>query len=74
VKAAFELISETPSLTPIGTELNAGHLLDTFTKRIQVQSGAKKDFRPDYLAFIAYAYLVLEFCDKSRPDAERSIS
>lgn len=74
VRAAFELISDMPSLTPIGTEFNAGYMLDIFTKRVQVQSPggqAKKNFRPDYLAFTAYAYLVLEFCGRSRPEAEK---
>lgn len=71
VSAAFELIAETPSLTPIGVELNAGHLLDTFTKKIQVKSGGGKVFAPDYLAFTSYAYCVLEFCGRKRPDAEK---
>lgn len=74
VRSAFELISEMPSLTPIGTDLNAGHLLDTFTKKIQVQTNggkARKRFKPDYLSFLAYVYLVLEFCDRKRPDAEK---
>ncbi|WP_109487866.1 DUF3800 domain-containing protein [Occallatibacter savannae] len=71
VRAAFELIAETSSLTPIATELNAGHMLDTFTQRIHVRSGGKKKFLPDYLAFIAYVYLVLEFCSRARPEAEK---
>jgi len=75
VRAAFELISEMPSLTPISIEFNAGHLLDTITKRVLVQSAggqiAGKTFVPDYLAFVAYAYLVLEFCNRTRPDAQK---
>ena len=71
VKAAFELISEMPSLTPIGSALNAGQLLDTFITKVQFRKGGKRKFEPDYLAFMAYAYLVLMFCDKARPDAEK---
>ncbi|MDE3200345.1 MAG: hypothetical protein KGN79_05430, partial [Acidobacteriota bacterium] len=71
VKAAFELISETPSLTPIGTDLNAGHLIDRFDKKMRFRCGARRGFKPDYLAFIAYAYSVLIFCDRVRPEAEK---
>jgi len=71
VRNAFEVISDLPSLTPIGSALNAGHLLDAFTTRVEFRSGARKKFEPDYLAFMAYAYLVLMFCDKARPDAEK---
>ena len=71
VRAAFEIIAETRSLTPVGTDLNAGHVLDTFNRRMCFRSGAKRNFKPDYLAFLAYAYSVLIFCDRARPDAER---
>ena len=70
-KNVLELISDPPSLTPIGTDLNAGHVLDTFEKKMRFRSGARRGFKPDYLAFMAYAYSVLMFCDRARPDAEK---
>jgi len=71
VREAFGVISEVPSLTPIGSSLNAGHLLDTFTKKVKLESGALKKFAPDYLAFASYVYLVLLFCHARRPEAEK---
>ena len=71
VKIAFEIISDISSLTPIGTDLNSGHLLDTFTKKLCLRSGAVRRFEPDYLAFVAYAYLVLDFCERARLDVEK---
>ncbi len=71
VRSAFELIAETRSLIPIGVEFKAGHMRDTFKEKIRLESGAKKIFMPDYLAFISYAYAALEFCYRNRPDAEK---
>ena len=46
-------------------------MLDTFEKKMQFRSGARRGFKPDYLAFMAYAYSVLMFCDRARPEAEK---
>lgn len=71
VEAAFSLISETPALTPVAAGLDAGHLLDTFTKKVELTSGARRPFAPDYLAFISYAFAVLMFCHHNKPNAEK---
>ncbi len=71
VDEAAAVISETPSLTPVGSTLDSGHLLDTFTKKVMIGNGARKSFVGDYLAFVSYAYTVLLFCYTNRPDAEK---
>jgi hypothetical protein len=71
VDEAFAVIAATPSLTPMSSGLNSGHMHDTFTKKVMLTSGAKKRFWPDYLAFPAYAHMVLCFCHMYRPDAEK---
>ena len=71
VDEAFAVISLTPSLTPVGTGLNSGFIYDTITKPVMLQSGAKKKFIPEYVAFPAYVYMVLYFCHLRRPDAEK---
>lgn len=71
VDEACALIGGTPSLTPIGGEINAGRVYDTFTKKVLMTSGAAKKFVPDYLAFMNYAYLVILYCHRYKPEAEK---
>jgi hypothetical protein len=71
VDEAFAVIAATPSLTPLCSGLNSGHMHDTFTKKVMLTSGAKKKFMPDYLAFPAFAHMVLYFCHMYRPDAKK---
>ena len=39
--------------------------------KVVVASGAHKDFQPDFLAFMSYAYAVLFYVNKKHPDAEK---
>jgi hypothetical protein len=71
VDEAFAVIAATPSLTPLSLGFNSGHMHDTFTKKVMLIGGAKKKIMPDYLAFPAFAHMVLYFCHMYRPDAEK---
>ena len=71
VHAAFSVIAATPSLIPAGNDLDAGQLLDTFTDKVTLTSGANKKFAPEYLAFPGYAYMVLMYCHYFVPEAEK---
>lgn len=72
VEEAFRVIDAIPSLTPISSSLNSGHLFDSVGERkLRIASGANKKLEPDYLAFVAYAFVVLSFCRAYRPEAEK---
>jgi hypothetical protein len=71
VDEAFKVISEWPSLTPVGMTVDSAHLYDNYTDKVLLTSGAKKKFVPDYLAFTSYAYAAILFCQQFRPDMER---
>jgi hypothetical protein len=71
IDEAIAVIEAYPSLTPLACGVKSGHMYDTFTKKVELTSGPKKNFMPDYLAFPSYAYMVLEFCRTCRPDAGR---
>jgi hypothetical protein len=71
VDEAFMVIADWRSLTPIGMTVNSDHMYDTYTEKLQLTSGAKKRFVPDYLAFTSYAYAAILFCERHRPNAEK---
>jgi hypothetical protein len=72
VDEAFILIRSMGTLYPIGTHLDAAHFRDRSAKlKVVVSTGGAKSFEPDYICFLAYAVLVLDYLDKCHPEAEK---
>jgi len=72
VDEAFALIRTMGTLYPIGTYLDAGYFRDRTAKlKMVVSTGGAKAFEPDYICFLAYAVMVLDYLDKCHPEAEK---
>lgn len=72
IDAAIKIIDAMACLHPIGIDVHAGDFRDELKEqKIVVASGAAKDFEPDYLCFLGYAYVVLKYVEKFYPDADK---
>ena len=72
VDGAFAVIDAMGSLFPISTRVDAGFLKDSFSKfKVIMSTGGAKDFNPDYLCFLGYAWIVLDYVEKKHPHAEK---
>lgn len=72
VDEAFGVIRAIPSLTPLAFRVNAGRVFDVIKKKLHFSStNADRPFLPDYLAFSAYAFTVLEYVALKRPEATK---
>jgi hypothetical protein len=74
IDEAFNLIDTMATLHPVGVSLDAGHLHDRFAGagvKVVARTGGAKPFDPDYLCFLAYAYMALLHVETDHPEAER---
>jgi hypothetical protein len=72
IDAAITLIDGTMSLLPIVIDADAGHFRDQMKgTKIVVKSGAAKNFEPDYICFLGYAFHVLNHLEEFHPEAEK---
>ncbi len=72
VEQAFAVIRTMGSLYPIGAHLNAGKFREQFaTLKMVVASGGAKSYEPDYLCFLAYTVIVLDYVATVHPEAEK---
>jgi hypothetical protein len=56
----------------VGIDVNAGHFRDELKQtKIVVASGGAKRFEPDYMCFLGYAWVVLNYLDNFHPEAEK---
>ena len=74
IDSAIHLIDTMPSLYPIGIRLDAGFLRDQFanikvkTLRLKVKA---RTFEPDFLCFLFYAWVAVNYLKLFHPDAEK---
>ncbi|HEY6348970.1 MAG TPA: hypothetical protein VI636_06130 [Candidatus Angelobacter sp.] len=72
VDKAFDVIDQMGSLFPISISVDAGHVLDKFIEaKVVASSGGKRKFEPDFICFLAYAYVVLSYVNTMHPAAEK---
>ena len=72
VDRACDLIHGLDGLVPIGVFANAGDVEDILAKnKVLLPAGGSDSLRPDYLCFMAYAYLATAYIARLRPDAEK---
>jgi hypothetical protein len=72
IDEAIRLIDTMHSLFPIGIRVNAGVLRDRFSEtRVLRSKGKARPFEPDYLCFLAYSWVVLNYVHLQHPDAEK---
>ncbi|HXP79855.1 MAG TPA: hypothetical protein VN976_08110 [Verrucomicrobiae bacterium] len=73
IDEAFILLDQMQTFYPIGLYLDAGFVRDQFKemKVVSNATGAAKNFDPDYLCFLAYAYTVLNWVHLNNPEAEK---
>jgi len=75
VNEAATVLTSMGSFYPISVEANGGFVKDAFKDSKVVRSNAKqfeaKPFEPDYVCFLAYAYVVLNYVHDVHPHAEK---
>jgi len=80
IDEAVAVIDTMGSFYPIGIEVDAGHIKDTFidskvlrqhTKQFEAKQFEAKPFEPDFLCFLTYAYVVLNYVHNVHPHVEK---
>src|SRR5437763_15069947 len=72
IDEALALIHQMHSLYPIGIRANAGFVRDRFANtRVTRSSGASRRFEPDYICFLSYAWVVLNYINIHHSTAEK---
>jgi hypothetical protein len=75
VDEAATVVGAMGSFYPIAIEANGGYIKNAFIDSKVVRSSAKqfeaKPFEPDYICFLAYAYIVLNYVHDVHPHAEK---
>jgi hypothetical protein len=74
IDEAFRLIDTMQSLYPVGIMVDAGHVRDRFAKTrvtaLRLKAKARA-FEPDFVCFLAYSWIVLNYLDQHHPEAEK---
>lgn len=74
IDRAIRLIDTMPSLYPVGIRLDAGFLRDRFAS-VKVQTvrlkAKTRAFEPDFLCFLFYAWIALNYLKLFHPEAEK---
>ncbi len=72
IDTAIALIDTMQSLYPIGIRANAGFIRDRFAEVRVVRSfGKPRGFEPDYICFLSYAWIALNYINKHHPEADK---
>lgn len=72
VDEAFSLLGQMASLYPVGINVNAGMFRDQFAEfRVTVPGRKPMPMEPDYICFLAYAFVLLKFVHTTHPEAEK---
>lgn len=72
INEAIALIDQMSSLYPIGIRANAGYVRDRFAGiKVLRTRGKPRQFEPDYICFLGYAWVVLNYVNIHHPHAEK---
>jgi len=72
VDEAFNLIDTMATLYPVGVHVNAGHFRDKFaSSKVVASTGSKRPFDPDYVCFLGYVLVVVEYVAHEYPAATK---
>jgi hypothetical protein len=72
IDEALAVIETMGSLYPVGIRVDGANVLDKFaTTKVVASTGAAKNFEPDYICFLAYAYSVLLYVETRYPSEEK---
>jgi hypothetical protein len=73
IDEAFRLIDTMATLYPVGITVDAGQFRDKFSKTRVVKPGNRvgANFDPDYICFLGYAFVVLQYVAHNHPEAKK---
>jgi len=72
IDEAIALIDTMQSLYPVCIRANAGFVRDRFASvRVMRLVGKPRVFEPDYICFLSYVWIVLNYINKQHPGAEK---
>jgi hypothetical protein len=72
IDEAFKLIDTMQTLFPVGVPVDAGHMRDTFAEtKVVASTGGNRPFEPDYICFLAYAWVSLNYLKLFHPGADK---
>jgi hypothetical protein len=72
VHEAVLVIKTMGSMWPVRSTMDAGRFRDIAGARdMRIETGGRRKFEPDYLAFLGYVYLVLLYVRDNHADAEK---
>jgi hypothetical protein len=72
IDEAFALIAKSPTLFPIGISVSGAAIYENFaTIKVVAETGGSRKFDPDYLCFLAYAWMALNHVYLNHPECEK---
>jgi hypothetical protein len=70
IDEAISLIGAMGSFYPMCVHINAGHFRDEFAT-VKASKRAVKQFEPDYICFLQYVFVVLNYLKTNNPEVEK---